>query len=434
MAQPTGESLRARWRRWMRPPRRLSFTTSGKYFVLLTLGIGFGAINTGDNLLFLLLGMMLSLILASGVLSEAVIRRLGARRSAPGRIFAGAQAPGALELQNPSRWPSLSIEVAERRARGLDGPHAGREVGPQSIPWWKFWRRKPPADELHADIARAYTLRIEPGEHQQMAARYYFATRGRFELVGLDIITRFPFGFFEKRRELDQADVVIVFPTALPAERWLADVHARFGDIPRNRRGPGEDFFGLRDYRPGEDQRRIHWKSSARRGEIVVRETEANAQRAVDVWLVNCTGKPAHQRHLVTAEFEAGLGRTAGMIQALLASGWRVGLGTLDGYIGASDASNHLDRLLTALALVELRDGAHALPLGTPKSLPGGAHTTPGTVQTPPGGGRRVARIVVGLAAATAAAGTSADLVLTFEGADATADPPYSRDSQEAQP
>ena len=54
------------WRRWIRPPRRLQFTREGKYFVGITLGVGFAAINTGNNLLYLLLGMMLSLIIASG--------------------------------------------------------------------------------------------------------------------------------------------------------------------------------------------------------------------------------------------------------------------------------------------------------------------------------------------------------------------------------
>src|SRR5690554_7568268 len=115
--------FRARWKRWTRPPRRLSFTSAGKYFVLITIGIGFGAINTGDNLLFLLLGMMLSLILASGILSEAVIRRLHAERNLPHRIFADSNAPGSFLVSNPAGWPSLSIEVVERGAMGRSEEH-----------------------------------------------------------------------------------------------------------------------------------------------------------------------------------------------------------------------------------------------------------------------------------------------------------------------
>src|SRR5690554_2299638 len=129
--QNRDSSFGARWRRWTRPPRRLSFTTAGKYFVLITIGIGFGAINTGDNLLFLLLGMMLSLILASGILSEAVIRKLDAERNAPHRLFADSYAPGSFRVTNPAGWPSLSIEVAERGAMGLQGPLSGQNIGPQ---------------------------------------------------------------------------------------------------------------------------------------------------------------------------------------------------------------------------------------------------------------------------------------------------------------
>ncbi len=54
-----------RIRTWWRPPRRLQFTREGKYFVGITIGVGFAAINTGNNLLYLLLGMMLSLIIVA---------------------------------------------------------------------------------------------------------------------------------------------------------------------------------------------------------------------------------------------------------------------------------------------------------------------------------------------------------------------------------
>jgi uncharacterized protein (DUF58 family) len=401
-------NFRARWRRWTRPPRRLSFTAAGKYFVFLTLGIGFGAINTGDNLLFLLLGMMLSLILASGVLSEAVIRRLDAKRSPPSRVFAGSPAPGAFTVANPSGWPSLSIEVGERSAHGLKGPLAGQQIGPRHIPWWKFWRRKRDTDELDAPIARAYTLRIEADARQDLQTRYLFATRGKFELAGLDIITRFPFGFFEKRRELDQPDHLIVYPQAIEAGEWLSGVHARFGDVARNKRGQGEDFFGLRDYQPGEDQRLIHWKSSARRGEVVVRETESRQQRAVEICLLNCTGLPAHQRHRVAADFEHGLRRTVGLLQELLSGGWRVGLRTLDEHIPAGDASNHMDRLLAALALVELRDGVHPMPLNERASTASGSPEKGSSTN-------RVARILVGLDPATTAVAAGFDMLLPFE-------------------
>src|SRR5215471_17664118 len=97
-----------RWRRW---PRTLKFTREGKYFVGITIGVGFAAINTGNNLLYLLLGMMLSLIIASGILSEMSLRGLEVERLPPGRLHARRPVLMGIGLRNrKSRLPSFSIE------------------------------------------------------------------------------------------------------------------------------------------------------------------------------------------------------------------------------------------------------------------------------------------------------------------------------------
>ena len=76
---PQPEKHRTPWERLLRfltPPRKLKVTREGKYYLGITLGVGFAAINTGNNLLYLLLGMLLSLMLVSVVLSELSLRRL----------------------------------------------------------------------------------------------------------------------------------------------------------------------------------------------------------------------------------------------------------------------------------------------------------------------------------------------------------------------
>ena len=73
----------SRWQRFRRAwtsPRKLKFTREGKYYLGITLGVGFAAINTGNNLLYLLLGMLLSLMLVSGVMSDLSLRRLTVTR------------------------------------------------------------------------------------------------------------------------------------------------------------------------------------------------------------------------------------------------------------------------------------------------------------------------------------------------------------------
>ena len=317
-------------------------TATGKFVCLLTLGVGFGAINTGNNLLFLLLGMMLSLILASGVLSEGVLRGLTARRRLPQRLIAGVAAPGAFIVHNPKKYSSLSLEVSDRRAEGIAGPARGRIVGRPSIPWWKFWKKDP----TEAVIGGAYSMRLEPEQTADLDARWEFAVRGRYRLENVSLVTRFPFGLFEKSRRIDDETEVTVYPAGTDASDWVSTVWSAFGEVPSNRRGLGQDFFGLREYQPGEDRRRIHWKSSARRGDLVVRENEAMQQSEVELVLCNWGDE-------MPAQFEAAISKTVGLIAALSERGWRVGLRFAGGHIEPAGGAAHLDRLLAELAVVE---------------------------------------------------------------------------------
>src|SRR5262245_81585 len=88
-SNPPGDSIRAESakRRWpwsrLKTSRRLKFTREGKFFVGITLGVGFAAINTGNNLLYLLLGMLLALIIVSGLMSELSLRDLTVIRRLP---------------------------------------------------------------------------------------------------------------------------------------------------------------------------------------------------------------------------------------------------------------------------------------------------------------------------------------------------------------
>ena len=93
-------------------PRRLRFTREGKLLFVMTLGIGFGAINSGNNLLYLILGMLLSLILVSGVLSEASLRGLRVARDAARSLRVGERAVVPVVLHNTKRHLStFSVEA-----------------------------------------------------------------------------------------------------------------------------------------------------------------------------------------------------------------------------------------------------------------------------------------------------------------------------------
>ncbi|TXD38598.1 DUF58 domain-containing protein [Lujinxingia vulgaris] len=358
-------------RDWLRPPRHLALTTPGKFFLLMTLAIGFGAINTGNNLLFLLLGMMLSLIVASGLLSEAVLRTLRVRRELPVRIFANEPAAGRFILENKGRWPSLSVEVAEHSPHVVAGPQRGRSLAAPRHSWWKFWRTQTSDEER--PLAAAYCLRADAAQQTALATHYELPARGAYLLPGVQISTRFPFGFFEKSRELDQAQRVIVYPRSRPTSTRIAEIHQHLGDMSQSRAGRGDDFFGLRDYRDGEDQRAIHWKSTARRAAPVVRELESNDRRDVRIVLDNraTSGVPTPGERQT---FERGIEHIAGLIEALVASGYRAELvcAHLPGADEADAPAHNLDTMLTRLALVELLPASAGQPQ-PPSSATGGS-------------------------------------------------------------
>jgi len=223
----------SRLRSFFRPPRRLRFTREGKYFVALTLAIGFAAINTGNNLLYLLLGMMMSLIVGSGVLSELSLQKLTVERRPPDRIFAGSPFLMGIALCNPrKRLPSFSIEVEDM----LGGDALER---------------------------RCYFLKTPAGRTQVTSYRHSFDRRGAYRFTGFRVSTRFPFTFFRKSRELDQAGEVLVFPAVFPVTPPASDAESPSEQHTHklDRRG---DFFALREYQEGDDPRDIHWRKSAR--------------------------------------------------------------------------------------------------------------------------------------------------------------------------
>lgn len=379
----------------MRPPRQLALTTAGKFFILITLGIGFGAINTGNNLLFLLLGMLLSIIVVSGLLSEAVLRELEAVRRLPTRLTAGTAAPGTFIIENPRSYASLSILVEDPLARGIAGPARGETVGFEPIVWWKVWK-SPGEDDK--PLSAGYSLRVAGGESQSVEARWLFERRGRYHIPRLAVRTRFPFALFDKSRDIDEAVDVTVFPEPLDASEWARSVSARFGDVETNRRGRGDEYFGLRDHRPNDDARRVHWKVSAKRGKLVVREEEDRAQRAVEVALAHWHDGVPDARAL--EDFEIYVRRTAGLIGILAQEGYRVGLRLGHTLIEPGTGGRHIDRILNELAVVELESDLKVVEAD-----------------------EEVGRIVVGPAAAIARWGIDADLVIDDPG-DEAADRP----------
>lgn len=108
--------------------------------------------------------------------------------------------------------------------------------------------------------------------------------RGSVGATGWSIVATDPTGLFRVRRPCPDAEVVLVLPRfmALAGRLQTKEVES---SIASPRAGSGTELFGIREYHAGDSLRRIHWRSSARHGELVVREYEPPGLRSLAIYL-----------------------------------------------------------------------------------------------------------------------------------------------------
>jgi uncharacterized protein (DUF58 family) len=306
-------------RRWARY-RRLRVTREGKYFIGITIGIGFAAINTGNNLLYLLLGWMFSVIIASGILSEQSLRGLRVSRQPPAKVHAGRPFLMGISLKNgKGRLPSFSIEIEDL-------------VGGK------------PLDK------KCYFLKIPSGRVQTTSYRHTFARRGIYRFEGFRVSTKFPFALFRKSRDVEAAGEVIVYPAVYPVNVPLPGTQ-HGGEDARARLGRRGEFFGLREFREGDDRRDVHWRSSARQGRLMVREYEEESHRRATVLVDNALPDDATDDD--KEALEKAISLAASLCASYLGRAYAVRLVARGAQVPAASGPQQLTRLLKALALLE---------------------------------------------------------------------------------
>lgn len=329
-----------RWLSWFKPPRRLRLTREGRYFLLITFCVGFAAINTGNNLLYLLFGMFLSLIIVSGVMSELSLRQLTVSRRLPPRAQVGRAHLVEIEVYNhKQRIPSYAIEVEDLRA--------GQ-----------------PADK------RCFFLKISPHSAQVAAYRRTPARRGRDHHIGFRLATRFPFGLFEKSRDVTSEGDLIIYPAVDPLVLPPDEQGDRLGGVLTLGRGTGDETASVRLMRDGDDPRDIFWRKSAQTEQMVVRERVREARREVTLVVDSRHAGPAPTDEF-SARFERRIREVASRSVAHLKRGDSVTVRSTAGERAASVPSRGADPLLRFLALLEAVPGEDPSPsIGAPRASP----------------------------------------------------------------
>jgi uncharacterized protein (DUF58 family) len=336
MSMANSAALRRRLLRvrlFLRPPRRLRMRRPGAVLVAGTFVLGLATLNTGNNLLYLLLGSLLGTIALSGWLSEQALRGLQVRRSLPRAVRAGSHVRIEYLLHNRKpRWPGHGVRVRELHAP-LDSasPHAATAGRP--------------------DFGSAFVPVLEAGGQCRVHADVTADRRGVFPLHGLTLSTGFPFGLFDKERDIALPGALIVWPRADRAVqpprvsgrrgvRRLSGAGAATG-------GERGDYQGLREYRAGDDPRDLHWRSTARRGEPIIRQYERDATE--EYWIVLDTVAPT------AALSEEAVEVAASLLSVAAARGDRAGLVAGSARLPPLDGGPRLEAAFDVLAAVEMR-------------------------------------------------------------------------------
>jgi uncharacterized protein (DUF58 family) len=301
----------------LQPRRTIRPTRDGWWCLGAALALGFAAMNTGNNLLYLLASLLLALIVVSGVLSEQSMRGLRLSAVLPEEIYAGRPALLAVRVANRKRWlPSYSVT-------------------------------------LWAGDQRLYLDRLAAGQDVLVTWESTFAARGRARVPGVRVTTRFPFGLFVKTGRPMPGEDAIVFPAVRPVDLAGRRRLVAGGARSLHRRGRGQDLYNLREYRAGDDHRLIHWRSTARAGMLMVRELEAETAAATRIVLVGDGTRDA-------GRLEAAMSEAASLAVHLLGTGAAIELVGPGLQVPPGRGRAHQQRLLTALALYDPRTAGAA--------------------------------------------------------------------------
>ena len=271
-------------------------TRVGIIYVAVVVLIGIAALNTGNNLLYIVVAALLSAILVSGVVSALVLRDLQLDIRLPDHVFAGRPARARIMLRNPRRWlSSFSINVVavgqEKSAKRWRWTPATFAFPPWRAParqWIKLPDRRlrrvasgSSAPEIFQ--GPAYFPHLPAGAELTADLELRFARRGRYRQETFGLATRFPFAFLTKTRRLALLREVIVYPPVEPADEFFEVLPLITGELETFVRGRGSDLYRIREYLPEDSARHVDWKATAKSGSLKVREFSREDERKLRI-------------------------------------------------------------------------------------------------------------------------------------------------------
>ncbi len=322
--------------------RRYHLHAPGLVYALFTVLVGLAAVNRQNNLLFWILGVMLSALLISGFVSGIMMSSLRVRRLVAGHGVVGEPLTVRYSVTNTSPFlPAFGLHIEERA----------------------------PSDELASAwpklmaSARAWIMHLGPRETIHGEATFWPTHRGEAMFDQVRIWTTFPFGIIKKSITISQPQHTLIYPQLYELRRDVLrslEPQGASGARMAPRPGGGDDYFGMREFRPGDSMRQIAWKRTAALDQLVcVERTRPMPPRLrVVVNLTQATASLATDSESeASALEERAISLAASIVHAADAAGYELGL-TVSGLnvpdLPIRRSHWHRARVLAALAAIDL--------------------------------------------------------------------------------
>jgi len=291
-------------------------TREGIRFLIASLLIAVAAFNTGNNLIFLILALMLSLLLLSIIILYLNLKGLSLAVFAAQPVFVKTRAIFRVSISNRKKHlPSYSIRAAIPVSTGRQG-------------------------------AAPY---IPPASNSSIEMENTFTKRGLYKYGDFTLESNFPFSLFKKGIRAHIDGEVIVYPEIKEIDELIPELITTDYTALTIRPAPGDEFLTIRDFRYGDGMRRIQWKTSAKMGKLMVKDTGTDEPRLLTIILDNI--KPLNKE-----SFEKAVSFAASAADRFIRLGFFVRLVTCKRLIPFGSGLEHLYKILDVLAVIDEED------------------------------------------------------------------------------
>jgi uncharacterized protein (DUF58 family) len=290
-------------------------TREGKRFILATVLIGVAAVNTGNNLIYLIFSLMLSFILLAIALLLTNLSGISLEVSLNHPVFAGERSQALFTLRNrKKRIPAYSIHIT---APGVSSP--------------------------------VYCAFVPTKGLVKEELKITFSKRGMYSFGDFFIRSGFPFILFEKNAAVKVSGGALVYPALIDVDQVISDISGREGLGTKLAIGASQEIHAIREFRYGDDWRNIHWKATAKASSLMVKEYAVTEIRKVTLIIDNLL--PEEE-----ADFEKILSLAGSLAHYFLGAGYFVRVLSCKKVVPFGAGDEHLFKTLDVLALMHEED------------------------------------------------------------------------------